>query len=82
MTTPNGRADADRAERRASAVWLLVCGAMLLAAAGLVAAVFLGAPLVSIFLAGLLLLCPLLMWAPVRYQARSFDALRPGRRQR
>ncbi len=55
---------------------------MTLAGVGLVVAVFLGAPLVSILLAGLLLLCPLLMWAPFRYQSRSFDSLHPRRPQR
>lgn len=53
----------------------LAAWAMTLAAVGLVAAVLLGAPLISVFLAGLLLLCPLLMWSPFRYQANSFDAL-------
>lgn len=37
---------------------------MIVAAIGLVAAVVVGAPLVSILLVGLLLLCPLLMWVP------------------
>lgn len=60
--------------------WRLACGAMTLAAVGLVVAVLLGAPLVSIFLAGLLLLCPLLLWAPFRYQDRSLGALHPGNR--
>jgi len=45
---------------------IAVCTLMVLAAAGLVAATFLGAPLVSILLVGLLLLCPLLMWVPFR----------------
>lgn len=36
------------------------------AAAGLVATTLLGAPLVSILLVGLLLLCPLLTWVPFR----------------
>ena len=52
---------------------------MALAAVGLVVAVLLGAPLVSILLAGLLLLCPLLVWAPLRYQNRSLGALRQER---
>lgn len=61
--------------------WRLACGAMTLAAVGLVVAVLLGAPLVSILLAGLLLLCPLLLWAPFRYQDRSLGALHPGSRR-
>jgi hypothetical protein len=52
---------------------------MTLAAVGLVVAVLLGAPLVSILLAGLLLLCPLLLWAPFRYQNRSLGALHQER---
>ena len=52
---------------------------MTFAAVGLVVAVLLGAPLVSILLAGLLLLCPLLLWAPFRYQDRSVGALHPGK---
>ena len=59
--------------------WRLACGVMTLAAVGLVVAVLLGAPLVSILLAGLLLLCPLLLWAPFRCQARSLDSLHPAR---
>jgi hypothetical protein len=53
---------------------------MTLAAVGLVVAVLFGAPLVSILLAGLLLLCPLLMWAPFRSRERSLGSLRRGRR--
>lgn len=59
--------------------WRLACGAMTLAAVGLVVAVLLGAPLVSILLAGLLLLCPLLLWAPFHYQDRSLSSLHPAR---
>jgi hypothetical protein len=39
---------------------------MLLAAGALVAAIAFGAPLVSILLVGLLLLCPLFTWVPFR----------------
>lgn len=42
------------------------CVLMATAAVGLLSAFALGAPLVSILLAGVLLLCPLLMWAPFR----------------
>lgn len=59
--------------------WRLAYGAMTLAALGFVLAVLLGAPLVSILLAGLLLLCPLLLWAPLRYRHRSLGSLHPAR---
>ena len=49
------------------------CGFMVLAAAGLLVAVALGAPLVSILLVGLLLLCPLLMWVPFRLSEEERD---------
>jgi hypothetical protein len=39
---------------------------MLLVAGALVAAIAFGAPLVSILLVGLLLLCPLFTWVPFR----------------
>jgi Flp pilus assembly protein TadB len=39
-------------------------------AAALVIAIALRAPLVSILVVGLLLLCPLLMWMPVRHERR------------
>jgi Flp pilus assembly protein TadB len=39
-------------------------------AASLLIAIALRAPLVSILLVGLLLLCPLLMWMPVRHERR------------
>ena len=78
-----GAADLGEGSRRATLVsWRIACGLMTFAALGLVAAVFLGAPLVSILLAGLLLLCPLLLWAPSRYQPRSLDALELGKRAR
>lgn len=41
-----------------------------LAGIALLAAIALRAPLVSILLVGLLLLCPLLMWMPVRHERR------------
>lgn len=44
----------------------VMCAAMVLAAGALLAAIGFGAPLVSIFLVGLLLLCPLLAWVPFR----------------
>lgn len=45
--------------------WLIA-----LAGVALLAAVALRAPLVSILLVGILLLCPLLMWMPVRHERR------------
>lgn len=41
-------------------------GLMGVVGGGLVVSLALGAPLVSILLAGLLLLCPLLLWVPAR----------------
>ena len=82
-TTRPGKANlGERPGQARSATWRVACGLMALAGVGLVAAVFLGAPLVSILLAGLLLLCPLLMWAPLRYQRRSLGSLLLGRRAR
>lgn len=78
MTGPGTVAGSQRAERKVSAHRRLACGAMTLAATGLVIAVLLGAPLISVLLAGVLLLCPLLLWAPLRYHDRSLDALDRG----
>jgi hypothetical protein len=47
---------------------------MTIAAAGLVVAALFGAPLISILIAGLPLLCPLLMWVPFRFERRARDA--------
>lgn len=60
----------DRPVRRAG-VRVAACALIGLAGAGLVVAFFLGAPLVSILLAGMLLLCPLLMWAPFGTPGRA-----------
>ena len=79
MTRPTAEPRADRTERATSMGRRFACGAMTLAALGLVAAVLLGAPLISILLAGLLLLCPLLLWAPFRYQDRSLGSLHQAR---
>lgn len=46
------------------------CAALGLAGAALIA-VAVQAPLVSILLIGLLLLCPLLSWVPIRHARRS-----------
>lgn len=55
-------------------------GLVATAVAGLVTALVLGAPLVSILLVGLLLLCPLLLWVPFRFERRSLDEPTPERR--
>ncbi len=62
-----GRAGGAVAGRRVACVF------MVLAAAGLLVAVVLGATLVSILLVGLLLLCPLLMWVPFRLPEQDRD---------
>lgn len=51
--------------RRATAVLAVVAGV------GLVVSTLLGAPLVSILLVGVLLLCPLLTWVPFRTRERE-----------
>lgn len=58
--------------RRATVVLAVAAGV------GLVASALLGAPLVSILLVGLLLICPLLLWVPFRFERRALDAS-PGR---
>jgi hypothetical protein len=56
------------------------CGVMTVAGVGLVMAALLGAPLVSILLGGLLLLCPLLVWTPFAMGERPrHHAARDGR---
>ncbi len=55
-----------------------VCALMSLAAGGLVVAILMGAPLVSILIVGLLLLCPLLMWVPFRFEQEARDRSRPA----
>lgn len=82
MTRTTTRARSERAERAASAGLRPAYGVMTLAAGGLVVAVLLGTPLVSMLLAGLLLLCPLLLWGPFRYQTRSLSALPPREARR
>lgn len=59
---------------------VMVCALMGLAVLGLVGAIVLGAPLVSILVVGLLLLCPLLLWVPFRFEGRSLDDSIPERR--
>ncbi len=68
-----------RGRRRAltGRIWL-ACGVMALAAGVLLIAVAFGAPLVSILLVGLLLLCPLLLWAPFRIQQTGLRTLDEG----
>lgn len=69
-------------ERSAPIHRRLLAWAITLAGVGLVVTVLLGAPLVSVFLAGLLLLCPLLVWSPLRSQDRSLDGLDRDRGRR
>lgn len=49
----------------------VACALMIAAVISSIGAATLGASLFSILLVGLLLLCPLLMWTPLRYQDRS-----------
>lgn len=62
---PSARARST-SKRGDSGLRTVACILMVTAAVGLLSAFALGAPLVSILLAGVLLLCPLLMWAPFR----------------
>lgn len=62
---PSARARST-SRRHESGLRPVACVLMAAAAVGLLSAFALGAPLVSILLAGVLLLCPLLMWAPFR----------------
>lgn len=48
---------------------------MVVAAVGVVTGAVLDAPLVSFLLAGLLLLCPLLMWVPFHAGQRPIEGL-------
>jgi hypothetical protein len=58
----------------------VACTLMGLGVLGLLVAFVLGAPLVSVLLIGLLLLCPLLLWIPFRFERRSLDGSDPERR--
>lgn len=57
-------------------------GVMGLATVGLVVAILVGAPLVSVLLAGLLLVCPLLLWKPFRSERRGLDTVSPTPRDK
>ena len=57
------------------------CLLMAAAAVGLVAATLLGAPLLSVFLVGLVLWCPLLAWGPYRDERRAVASGRRGEEQ-
>lgn len=54
---------------------------MAAAAVGLAAATLLGAPLVSVFLVGLVLMCPLLARGPDRDERRALASGRRGEEQ-
>jgi hypothetical protein len=53
----------------------VICGLLLAAGAVMLVALALDAPFVSILLVGLVLVCPLLMWAPFRVQQASLRSL-------
>jgi len=74
------RSDASGPRKGSGASRTAVWGLVAVAGAGLVAALVLGAPLVSILLVGLLLLCPLLLWVPFRFERRPLDEPTPERR--
>jgi hypothetical protein len=70
-------------EHRAGVGRWVAGGLTTLVAATVLVAVALGAPLVSILLVGLVLLCPLLMWAPFRIRRpgiRTLDEIDEKRR--
>lgn len=74
--------EALRPEHPAHRARHLTCAAMLVAAVGVVTGAALGTPLVSFLLAGLLLLCPLLMWVPFHFERRSVEgSIRRERRR-
>lgn len=75
-----GMSGATRKKREAHRGRWVAGSVMGLTGVGLVAAVMFGAPLVSILLVGILLLCPLLLWVPFRFQRRSLSGAIPGRR--
>lgn len=64
MARSEDRSPAERSIARRAAARPGTCLLMAGAAVGLVVAFLLGAPAVSVFLAGLLLICPLLAWSP------------------
>lgn len=72
---------ATRPVRTGNATRRVACGVMGLAAVGLFIGLLVGAPLVSILLAGLLLLCPLLLWMPFRFERRALDRIEPTSRE-
>lgn len=76
------RRDAGAPERPAHPVRRATCAVMVVAAMGVVTGAVLGIPLVSFLLAGLLLLCPLLMWVPFHLEQRSVEGRIRGERRR
>ena len=77
----------DRVDTRWSA-WtalrahVMVFGLVLVVSAGLLDVGVLVAPLGSVLLIGILLLCPLLMWVPFRFEQRARDRLTSRGRNR
>lgn len=70
-----------RPQRSARTARHLACAVMVVAAVGVVTGAVLDAPLVSFLLAGLLLLCPLLMWVPFHFEQRSVEGSLRGERR-
>jgi hypothetical protein len=72
---PGDRGDVGRTAGRRLAAFVIIGGVTV----GSLAASLFDAPLVSILLLGLLLVCPLLMWAPFRRERASRRHPHPDR---
>ena len=75
MTRTPEAAGGPRTARRALRQHVAAYGVVVIISSGLFAAGMLGAPLVAILLTGLLLLCPLLMWVPFRFEKKTREEL-------
>lgn len=71
MTRSQEAAGGPRTGRTALRGHMAAYGVVAIISSGLFAAGMLGAPLVAILLIGLLLLCPLLMWVPFRFEKKT-----------